>query len=230
MTPSREHLVGILLRRRHLGGFTLVELAIVIAIIVALALASIPGILSITRRAALNSAVMRVQAVIVEAQRLARRTTPAAQVLTAASHYGVTLVTDSGAPYITITYGTGIDDELVDGDGRPASRAVLPASLAVQWSAAAPRLGWFFQYGTGRPLQSPTDQRPVDVGTSAVAARGLDSTGGSNWSVVKLYNPRIPAIPASPVATSLQLRQLGGQAGVAIAVYSNGLVAVADVP
>lgn len=211
------------------AAFTLVELVIVLVIMLGLSLSAIPGVMSAARRAAINGGAMKLQAVISEAQRLARRTTPLAQVLTAASHYGVAIVTDEGAPYATILYGTTTSAELLADDGKPVGRAILPASLAPSWDGASPRLAWFFQYGTGKPIQSPALQSPVDIGTPAVAAQSLQRTG-SSWSDYKLFNPARPAIAASPVTTSLQLRHRSGQAALAMAVYSNGLLATTEVP
>ncbi len=210
-------------------AFTLIEMVIVIGIIIAMSVAAIPAVMSAARRAAVNGGAAKLEAVLSEAQRLARRTTPLAQVLTAAAHYGVAIVTDEGAPYATILYGTTSTAELIADDGAPVHRAVLPASLTPVWNGGGSRLAWFFQYGNGKPIISPADQEPVDIGTTAVAATGLQSTG-SSWSDYRLFNPPRPAIPASPVTTALQLRHRSGQAALAVAIYSNGLLATTEVP
>lgn len=211
-------------------GFTLIEMMVVISIIIVLSAASIPSILSISRRAAVSAAVTRVQSLLNESQRFAKRKTLVAQVLTAADHYGVVFVNDVSAPYVAMTYGTQITDEMLDEFGQPFSRVKIPASLELAWDGASTRLGWFFQYGTGKPILLPADQRPINIGTPAVAAKGLETSGGSSWSSKKLYNPAIPAIPVSPVSSFIHLRQRNGRIAMAVAQYSNGLIAISDVP
>ncbi len=215
--------------RLSLHAFTLIELIIVLSIMVGLAAAATPGVMASARRSAVNAGATKLQAVVSEAQRMARSHTPLAQVLTAADHYGIAIVTDEGAPYATILYGTSATHELLADDGLPVHRAVMSSTLLPEWSPTSTRLAWFFQYGTGRPIQSPTLQSPVDVGTAGSPASGDVRTGGSWWDY-KLFSPARPAIPASPICTSFQLRHRNGQLALAVAMYGNGLIAIGDAP
>lgn len=219
--------------RRH--AFTLIELVVVISIMVGLAAASVPGIVSATRRAALGTATTKMATVIAEAQRLARAKTPPLGPLANAAHYGVALVTDSGAPYITLLHGISATDELLvdrDGDGTddaPALRVTLPSSVEVDIMPSAGRIAWFFAYGNGRPIASPAVQTAINVGDPGAAAKTWVTTLGSDWSSYRLFESTRPAIPASPVCTALHLRTRGAQFGYAVTQYTSGLLAISEI-
>ena len=218
---------------RQRSGFTLIELLVVLGIAILLAAAAIPGVAAATRRAAINGASTALVSVISEAQRLARTRSVVAQPMATAPHFGVAIVLDEGPAYATLLYGTEDDHEYrldADGDGvdEPVRRVRLPGSVRVEIEPEQPRIAWFFQYGTGMPIASPADQRPINIGDPGAPEITTTVRTGASWQSYRFYDARRAAIPASPVCTALRLRAAGDQLALAITQYEIGLVAVAE--
>lgn len=212
------------LRTRH--GLTAIELVIVISVIALLSSMSIPSLLKILRRGSINQAGESIVRIAQEAQRRARHGSPPTPAL-ATPHFGVAVVQEPGnRPYAVLLYGVSEYDELMEG-GNAIRRSPLGKQAVVHTasgaSVSAPlsgRIAWFYAYGTGRPIESPTNPTPINIGTRAQAGIALQT---GTYQVLQLESP---AVPASPVCSELSVRSHDGRLGVAVAIYSIGLHAV----
>lgn len=208
-------------------GFTLIEILVSVSIIAVLGLMAVPGTVRALARGGVNKGADDLMRIAAQAQVLARRGVPSGPV-EGLPHYGVALLPlADGRVRITVVHGDDAGDTWLV-EGVPGSEKTLPASLAVQVGFAdgspAPLVAplvWFYQYGSGRPIVSPTDQRPVAIGTRSTPPRPADRvfTGED-----KYYTQTLPAVPFSPVCSDLQVRHArGGSYVVAYTQYPIGL-------
>lgn len=208
-------------------GFTLIEILVSVSIIAVLGLMAVPGTVRALARGGVNKGADEILRITGQAQILARRGVPSGPV-ESLPHYGVALLPlADGRVRLTIVYGDDAADTWLV-DGIPGYEKTLPASLAVLVGQAeatpaplAAPLVWFYQYGSGRPIVSPADQRPVSIGTRSTPPRSADLvfTGEDTY-----YTQTLPAVPFSPVCSDLQVRHArGGSYVVAFTQYPIGL-------
>jgi len=228
------------------NAFTLIELLMVLSIMAILSLislAAVPAVTSSLRKGAVNNAADRIVRVAEAARELSRRSPAPTGDLALVPHYGIAIVADGAKAYATVTFGTTTTDELMV-NGFPQLRMDLGASALVYAAlgnaASTPmsgRLGWFYQYGSGRPIEATDKQKAIPIGTrSAAAFAGKlgDSVQLGNYGEGMVeywgFNPPLPAEPASPVACALELRSPGGRYALAIAFYPVGPSSTVVIP
>jgi type II secretory pathway pseudopilin PulG len=218
------------------GGFTAIELIIVISIVIILAAMVMPSIGPAMKRGAVNDAATAIQRACSVARQLAR--TYNQPTGGATNWYGVAVVVPSEpnkpayAVVIydnTVSYSRANDENyqypnqtpFLDGSGvvtgyKPAakfpfSRNVMPvkSDVAGQYDFMTPgaAVGWFYQYRTGFLLKNP----PSEISTlTNLGTVGVSGTG--------------MASPQAFGVASLDRKYI-----VAIAIYGVGLVSAQDV-
>jgi len=216
--------------RRSEAGFTLVEVLTVVSIAALLMTAGAPAMLDAMRRGAFNQHCAAVGDIAAQARELALRHAAADANPTEAAHYGVVIVprTATAEGYVTLVYGTSLEDEWPTGLSR--NRWPIPRNLTVVVAyddagqtreTLTERLGWFYAFGTGEPIATPTQQRPVPIGTPAQAAHSGDITVNGSGVVSTLRRLASPAVAASPVCSYLGFTN-GSRAG-SLAIYAGGM-------
>lgn len=206
------------------AAFTLIELLVVFSIFAIMGALAVPAALEASRRAAISASVDGIQRVALRAQGLARHALSPIDPSTA-SHFGVGIFRDGAQTYATVIFGTSVNPAAeYRADGEPVCRIALKQAEVLTENAATTQVGWFYQYGMGRPIRSPADQSPIGVGTPYQAARSpvLASDG---FQLV----PPLAEVPASPVCQNLVVARAHGQLAQAIAVYGNGTMSIAPI-
>lgn len=204
------------------AAFTLIELLVVFSIFAIMGALAVPAALEASRRAAVSASVDGIQRVSQRAQGLARHALSPIDPTTA-SHFGVGIFKDGAQVYATVIFGTSVNPaaEYTEA-GVPVCRIALKQAQVLTENVASTQVGWFYQYGMGRPIRSPADQSAIGIGTPYQAARApvLASDG---FQLV----PPLAEVPASPVCQNLVVSRAHGHLAQAIAVYGNGTMNIA---
>ncbi len=207
-------------------GFTIIELLISISVMSILGLMAVPGTVRAIARGSTNQAAEDLLRVAHQAEQFAKRGAsegPAAL----APHWGVALVEDNGTTYATVLYGATSNDEWMV-DSQPGYRMTLPPLFTIEADTGgglqplSGRLAWFYQYGTGWPIERPDRQMPINVGTEAQAVITQESSGSLGGGF-KLFRQFVDAVPASPICLALRVRRNSSRYAVAVAVYDYGM-------
>lgn len=210
--------------KKSQAAFTLIELLIVFSIFAIMGALAVPAALDASRRASVSASVDGIQRVAQRAQGLARHALSPIDP-TIAPHYGVGIFSVDSQLYATVIYGTSVNPaaEYTE-DGAPVCRIALKQAQVLTENAANTKVGWFYQYGMGRPIRSPADQSPIGVGTPFQAAQEpvLASDG---FQLV----PPLAEVPASPVCQNVVVSRPHGYLAQAIAVYGNGSMSIAPI-
>lgn len=201
--------------RSESGGFTLIELIVVIGIIVLLTGMTFPAVMTITRRAASENGVRSIVEATRVASDLARRHQP--EPGPNAPFFGVAISAqaDGSAPRILVTWGTAYPPTAADALKRKALSwsnwseyttapdeagaphvwaKQLPGSVRLHRPVADPLLdqpvanvGWLHQYRTGFPIvQASNAAPPHSVGVDPDPLIILKS--GSSVNRVAIYD------------------------------------------
>lgn len=207
-------------------GFTIIELLISISVMSILGLMAVPGTVRAISRGSTNQAADDLLRVAHQAEQFAKRGAsegPAA----IAPHWGIALVEDNGTTYATVLYGATSNDEWMV-DSQPGYRLALakPFVLEVDTGSGlqplSGRIAWFYQYGTGWPIERPDRQIPINVGTPAQVIT-KQKTSGSLGDNFRIFRQFVDAVPASPICLGLRLRRNSSRYAVALAVYDYGM-------
>jgi len=212
------------------SGYSMVELMLVLGIAGILAVMAVPVALNAMSKAAVGLAADEVLRVAAQAQVLAR-----SQVDTGDGQaYGIAIVQDAAGTRATLLLGSDADDELTI-DGRPVLSVALSEGVRIlvareddPQAPLAGRICWFFRPGDGVPVVDPADPRPIPIGTIAQTARGRDYVGNTGGNInidYRVFESALPAIPASPVASAIQVQSRDGRHGIGLEWYQIGLAA-----
>lgn len=225
-------------QRQH--AFTAIELIIVISVIMVLAAMIVPATMRVMQKTTVNRAAEALIRVHREARQLAMVGHPVAG---SAVHVGVALVApaDGSPSYAVLLLGTDLTTELMaddDSDGlpdtgasaRPRLRLNLPPSIEVLVrhgsNPAAPlsgRLGWFYAWRTGEPLATTASSTPISIGTPGRPVAQPTQTYTSPHAASDILSLAMPAIPPSPVCSSLSFGHRGGRYQTSVSIYAVGI-------
>jgi prepilin-type N-terminal cleavage/methylation domain-containing protein len=171
-TPSRSR-----------GGFTAIELVIVLTVAAIIIASSVPAVLSAMRRNNINRAADAIITVAEEARRLSRTYADPAK------RYGVAVVMpENGPAYAVLLHGQLPIDELRNpSTGEALVKRVLPAAAVpytdvsikddkrkYKFMAPDTRIGWFYGSGTGRIIDMVG--QPLEIGTDDQRGLSLVTT------------------------------------------------------
>jgi len=179
------------------GGYTAIELMLVLGIVSALSMLSAPSVVSAMRKASVSEGVDVIGQVATEARNLALRN----QVTD--DYYGVVVgVDDSGQGYAALTYGESatVSDIMTTPDGQPVLKLVLKRSVMLMkngqpMTSDMGTIGWMHQYTTGATVQvAAQGATPISVGT-----------------------------PGSPLCESMGVQTLDGDYKASFAVFPVGM-------
>ncbi|MBA3686413.1 MAG: prepilin-type N-terminal cleavage/methylation domain-containing protein [Planctomycetes bacterium] len=153
------------------GGFTAIELMMVVSIIATLASMSAPSLLRAVNRGQVNDAANAVVRACQQARGMARRHPIAAE------HYGVVLYNGSGSErsWAAVTYdATATAGDVLEIAGKAVLRVELaPGVRFMKGGALLPSggtgTGWMFDYQTGHCIAAP-GTAPIDVLDLGVAS------------------------------------------------------------
>lgn len=220
-------------------AFTAIEMIIVISVIMILAAMIVPATMRIMQKTTVDRAAEALIRVHRDARQLAMAGHP---VTGSTDHVGVALVVPTDGPiYAVLLLGEDLTAELMaddDGDGipdtgstaRPRLRINLPPSIEVLVrhgsDPAAPlsgRLGWFYAWRTGEPLATTASSTPISIGTPGRVAAQPTQTYASPHAASDILSLAMPAIPPSPVCSSLSFRHRGGRYQTSVSIYAVGI-------
>ncbi len=240
------------------SAFTLIELVVVLAVVGLMAGIATPSILQAMERSRIHTsatAILRAHAVAMGLARLRQAPTadPAtwAQLQRAIASYGVAIDATGSEPYVVVTYGTTCTaaaelEADTDGDGNPDGPLLkLALRSAEVWKANAVdglvdqarlngRVGWFYRYGSGDLLATSAQldpvNRPIAIGTPQQASvNALEiATGNALVGSTEILQVETAAVPASPVASHLSVRNRNNGLRVAISIYQLGYGSTAE--
>lgn len=151
------------------GGYTAIELMLVLSIVSVLSMMSAPSVVTAMRKAAITEAADVIVQVTAEARNLAMRN----QVKE--DYYGVVVGVDQqGRAFAALTYGreASVDAIMTAPDGQPVLKLLLKRTvrLIVDGAIMTPGdqpIAWMHQYTTGAPIQIPAQSAPaIAVGTT----------------------------------------------------------------
>lgn len=220
-------------------GFTAIELLVTISIIAFMAALAAPAALEAINRSSVNRSADLILRVASQAQQFALRRQALSPQVESCAHYGVALIPDGTLCRVVLLYGDDAGDLMLADPADPASLPaldlLLPASARVLFAEDAAGLAlvpldrplcWFYQYGTGRPLERPANQAPIGIATPTLV---LDSKAAVKATIDYAsvssdeYPGSLPTIPKSPVCSRLCLQTHDGSLRLALAVYRPGL-------
>jgi prepilin-type N-terminal cleavage/methylation domain-containing protein len=187
-------------RRCSRGGYTAIELMLVLSIVSVLSMMSAPSVVTAMRKAAITEAADVVVQGTAEARNLALRNHAKDD------YYGVVVgVDDLGRSYAALTYGQEATESAImkTPDGRPVLKLLLKRTVRLVkdgeiMAQGDPAIGWMHQYTTGAPISIAAQSAPaIAVGT-----------------------------PTSSICQSLGMTSLDGRYRAGVAVYPIGLTGV----
>lgn len=213
----------------------------VLAVMVILSAMAVPSAMSAMRASRVSAGAEAIVRVAEAARDLAREavelpaSAPAPGVgedgrkLPAGTAFGVVIqAAAANEPgYVALLRGSGATagDEW-SRDSRPVMRLALPTQATVWIDGVAlppgTRFGWFMATGSGAPLKAASGSLPDNLGITAIAAVPLRT--------VPVAIPGRAAVPASGIATALEVRSPDGRVRQAIAVYRSGLASIRALP
>ena len=177
------------------GGYTAIELMIVLSIVSILSAMSAPSVVSAMRKAAITEGADIIAQVSTQARILAMRNQ-----LTD-DYYGVVVgVDDDGRGYAALTYGQdATPGTIMLAGSEPILRLNLKRTIMLTLDGApmeaGTSIGWMHQYTTGAAISTPAQSAdPISVGT-----------------------------PGSAICESLGVRSLDGRYSASIAMFPVGL-------
>lgn len=219
------------------SAFTLIELLGVISILIILGTLTVPAAMAAAQRGALNQFVANIERVSAMARGQAKRG-PCPIDATNVAHFGVMVVQEGGDRFIAMLKGTKVNDAAIDinpldPNKTPILRLPIPGSIEILTATGAGvpeplvgRIGWFYRFGDGAPIQLPSDQQAIGIGTAGQAARPGERSPDNGYFNFSLP---LPALQPSPVCSALIVRVKHAAIGSAVAIYRNGIAANAQI-
>jgi type II secretory pathway pseudopilin PulG len=193
------------------GGFTAIELLVVLGIIILLMSMSVPGLVGALRKGKVNDAANTIVRVSSQGRQLARTR----QIGAATKFYGMVLVNDETPAYAALTYGTTASKTtILHRGGDPTKPEVCKLNfnrnitLMLDAAPLTAELGWMYQYRTGYPI----------------------IVNNITASSVNIGAPNLPAVDAidSRFSKVISVMTIDGKYKSAVAIYQIGLANIQD--
>lgn len=199
------------------SGFTAVELAMVLAVALAVVGAGSSAMLPSLRKAALNESLATVE----EACRTARQLAISGRALSS-DYYGVVLYRESGQTWVAVSHGPSPDQTqlALDPAGQPRYRSALVGSIgfftgsdhaSAQVLAEGEVVGWLYHHRTGYlTADNALNVTPTFVGLEASELTDAGIIGGRT------------------LLGALSLRTFDQRYARAISIYASGIMSAAE--
>lgn len=164
---------------RTRAGFTAIEAAVAIAVLLALTSMSVPALMGALRQGRVNEAANGITKAWGIARQYARTRVPESD------HYGVVVVNEPSGAWVGVTRGATASSAALLMDGaKPVCQLRFNRNVVV-FDGTAPLVGergWFCQYRTGYPLAAAHDAEPA-----VIAGLSLRTLDGVSAAAVAVY-------------------------------------------
>jgi type II secretory pathway pseudopilin PulG len=223
---------------RSRGGYTAIEMAVVLGIVMILATMATMAIVPALRKGRVNDATNAIVQISRQARLLAMQRSPPAD----NKHYGVIIGKDptSNSDMVALIYGAGTPADMTttiakDVNSKPIAQHIFAPSVST-WNGNSELRGqtpaiiaWYYEYLSGLPIGpagASFTTTPVLVGATMAPKTAVWGIAGNDFTVGAVAPGA--SVASGAYVPGLSIRTLDNRIRRAIAIYVSGLPVTAE--